>query len=317
MLSPITDGVTKSYFMNIHVVISTRNGAYWIEKCLNSVVNSSIPLTIKVIDNASSDDTVAIIRSKFPQIELTCNEVDMGFAKANNMILRRSLAEGADYIFLLNQDAWVEKDTIQGLVEVHQKYPGYGILSPVHLNGAGSAMDFKFSIYCNERRCPGFISGIYLNAPKDVYNIHFVNGAFWLISRECLLSVGLFDPMFNLYGEDIDFTNRVRSRGFKIGIVPNHRGYHDRQSRPPSVTHERHIRKVKYICILKDTTKSFNKEFFKYLLSSNRLALKALTRLQFTAFLHELKSGMFMVGAVPRLLQARKDCRKKGVYIPE
>jgi GT2 family glycosyltransferase len=59
--------------MNIHVIISTYNGARWIEKCLTSIFASSIPLKVNLIDNASSDNTLDIVKKKFPAVDITPN----------------------------------------------------------------------------------------------------------------------------------------------------------------------------------------------------------------------------------------------------
>lgn len=299
--------------MNIHVIISTHNGSPWIEKCISSLLSSSIPLKVQVIDNVSTDNTLEIVKTRFPQVEITPNPVDIGFGKANNILIRKALQDKADYVFLLNQDAWVDRDTIEGLVKIHQNNPQYGILSPVHLNGAGSGIDHLFSIYC--RHAPGFLSDLYLNKLKDVYDIDFINAALWLVPTGCLYKAGLFDPIFSLYGEDMDLAKRIKMKGYKIGLAPALRGYHDRENRPPSIAHTRRIKKIKYINFLKDTKKKFPKVLASYLLTFTQNFFGDLFRLKVNSSYHELKIGMSVMRSLNKIIQSRKECIKDGAYI--
>lgn len=299
--------------MNIHVIISTYNGARWIEKCLKSVFASTIPVTVSLIDNDSSDSTLDIISTKFPDVDITPNRKNIGFGRANNILLRKALDDGADFVFLMNQDAWIDEDTIEGLVRIHRQHPEFGIISPAHLNGNGTAFDTLFGIYC--RHSPGLFSDLYLQSLKDLYHINFVNGAFWLVSRECLLKTGLFDPIFPLYGEDLDFVARARNKGFKIGVAPAYRGFHDRDNRPASLVHARRIKKIKYIRVLKDTEKSFPQALTSYLIQFNKNVFKPLFRLNLMLSYQEFRIGMNVLASIDKILHSRKVCSKPGAYI--
>lgn len=299
--------------MNIHVIISTYNGSRWIEKCLKSIFASSIPVKVNLIDNASSDDTLDIVIRKFPSVDITPNYENIGFGRANNILLRKALDEGADFVFLINQDAWVDENAIEGLVQIHRHHPEYGIISPAHLNGSGTAFDTLFGIYC--RHCPGLFSDLYLRSTKELYSINFVNGAFWLISRKCLLKTGLFDPIFPLYGEDLDFVARARAKGFKIGIAPAYRGFHDRDNRAVSLVHTKRIKKIKYIRVLKDTENSFPKALTKYLIQFNKNVFKPLFRLNLRSSYQEFKIGINVLSSINKILYSRRACSKPGAYL--
>ena len=103
------------------IVIVTFNGMQWIEKCLNSVHSV---YKIVVVDNYSSDDTVAYIKNKCPRAKLLLQSKNLGFGAANNIGISYALNQGADYVFLLNQDVYIESNTIDKLIEVHhnQRY---------------------------------------------------------------------------------------------------------------------------------------------------------------------------------------------------
>ena len=204
--------------MKISTIVVTYNGYDYIEKCLRSLDDSSFKTEVIVIDNNSTDATVQVIEEYFPDVILSRQKKNIGFGKANNLGIRYALNNGSDYMFLLNQDAWIEKDTIQRLIEVAEKQEKLGIISPLHLNSEGGELDYHFSNYLSSEICPGFISDMVLSKTKSFYEIEFVNCAAWLVSKKCFEVVGGFNPLFHLYGEDLDYIRRVNYHGLKVGI---------------------------------------------------------------------------------------------------
>lgn len=213
---------------SIYVITVTYNGIRWIERCLHDLLSSDIELNIILIDNGSTDGTKEFIKNNYPRLDLIEPAENLGFGKANNIGIKKALRAGADYVFLLNQDGYVQTSTIRKLVEFQIDHPEYGVLSPRQLNGDGSANDKKFETIVLSRKC---IADSFEDAGTTIHNVYFVMAAFWLLSADCLKKVGLFDPIFYHYGEDGDYLSRVRYHGFKIGVVMNSIGYHDRQSR--------------------------------------------------------------------------------------
>ncbi len=120
--------------INVFVVVVTYNGKYWYDRCFPSLLSSEVPVQIIVIDNASADDTVKFIKDKYPEIILFESDKNLGFGKANNIGIKYALDHNADFVFLLNQDAWIEVNTLEELIRVSILNPEYGILSPIHLN---------------------------------------------------------------------------------------------------------------------------------------------------------------------------------------
>ena len=215
---------------SIYVIIVTYNGIKWLHKCLH-ILSSDVKLHIILIDNGSTDGTIAFIENNYPALELIRSDTNLGFGQANNKGITRALKAGADYVFLLNQDAYIEKDTIRQLVEFHLAHIDYGVLSPQQMNGAGSALDKSFENIVLSKKC--MISS-FEDAGTIIHSVYFVMAAFWLVSAKCLNKVGVFDPVFFHYGEDSDYLSRVRYHGFKIGVVMNAVGYHDREERAVS-----------------------------------------------------------------------------------
>ena len=213
--------------IKLFVIVVTYKGMQWYDRCFTSLRNSTIPVQTIVVDNASNDGTVEYIKENYPEIILIESKENLGFGKANNMAMRYALDHECDYVFLLNQDAWVEPETIEKLVKVHQEHKEFGIVSPMHLNvnKTGLVMKEFCRQPCNER----LITDLYLNTLSDVYETTYIHAAAWLLPRLTLVTIGGFDPIFNHYGEDDDYLHRVRYHRVRIGVCPSARIVHDHQ----------------------------------------------------------------------------------------
>lgn len=210
----------------IFIIIATYNGVKWIEQCLQSIDYSKY--NVIVVDNNSSDDTVDFIKDNFPKTIVLEQNKNLGFGKANNLGMSYALKNGADYVFLLNQDAYLYPDTITNLIEVYKTHPEYGIISPIHLNGDGTTLDRNFAYYVGHDKNKYFYLHAINNNLNPIYEVPFVNAAAWLLPKQTLLTVGGFDPIFFHYGEDDNYCQRLLYHGLKIGVVPNTFVYHDR-----------------------------------------------------------------------------------------
>lgn len=203
--------------MKVFIIIVTFNGENWIKHCLNSVHKK---YKIIVVDNNSTDDTIFLIENFFPEVEIIKVSRNLGFGAANNIGIKYALKKEADYVFLMNQDAYIRSDAIDKLVSVSLKNKMFGILSPVHLNWEGNLIEYYFERFISKNR--KFYSDNVLNLPLDeVYEVPFINAAAWLIPRVVLEQIGGFDPIFFHYGEDNNYCQRVIYHDFKIGVVPD------------------------------------------------------------------------------------------------
>ncbi|GAA4290510.1 glycosyltransferase family 2 protein [Aestuariibaculum suncheonense] len=253
----------------VFLIIVAHNGMTWIDRCLKSCGN----YPVIVVDNASTDETVLFIEKQFPEVILLKQSHNLGFGAANNIGMKYALEQGADYVFLLNQDAYLEEDTLVKLVEAHKRQPDYGVLSPMHLNGTGDKLDYNFSLYITPNRCKGFYSDFCLRTVKNtVYETGFVNAAAWLLSRECIEKVGGFNPSFYHYGEDDNYAQRIKYHGLKIGVLANTFIRHDRGNKQGNVyfqnkqlVYERQL-VMKYSNPFHEFT--FSKEYKKQLFSA-------------------------------------------------
>jgi len=215
----------------VYIIVVTYNAEQWLDRCFTSLKKSHYPCKTVVVDNGSTDNTVKLIQEKFPEIKLHVSDENLGFGQGNNWGIKQALDNSVDYLFLLNQDAWVEEDTIGKLVNCANENPNYGVISPVHLNGEYSALDANFRKYITKDLSQNIVTKITekdIESLNEIYPISFVNAAAWFIPRACIETVGGFDPIFFHYGEDFNFLSRVKYHGFNIGFCPKTTICHDR-----------------------------------------------------------------------------------------
>lgn len=289
--------------MSYFIIIVSFNGIKWIDKCISSC---NITQTI-VIDNASTDSTVNHIRKNYPEVTVLENKSNIGFGQANNIGLQKALSEGAEYVFLLNQDAYLEKDCVEKLIEVHQSNPEYGILSPMHLNGEGTNLDWNFSEYLKCISSGNLFFDLLDGSVKKVYSLPFVNAAGWLIPKSTIDRVGLFDPMFFHYGEDENYCQRVRYHGLKVGVVPTANMRHDREGRAqPNISGKLDIkvleRRLKLYLGDINITPDFNA---KQRVWRNKI-FKSVIKFNFRTIRINRLRYQTLVSVIPEILQSRE-----------
>lgn len=214
--------------VKLFVIIVTYKGKQWYDRCFTSLRQSTIPVQTIVVDNASNDGTVEYIKEHFPEIHLIESQENLGFGRANNIAMRYALDQGCDYVFLLNQDAWVEPDAIEKLVGIHERHPEYGILSPLHVAPDGTRLNMLIDDGKNQyEKNLELLSDLLCGICKEVYPVAYVNAAAWLLPRKTMETVGGFNPIYFHYEEDDDYLNRVRYHKVGVGLCPSSRIVHD------------------------------------------------------------------------------------------
>jgi GT2 family glycosyltransferase len=208
---------------HVVAVVVTYNGSRWVNACFSSLMRSSYPVHVFAVDNNSTDNTVALIRENFPKVSVIENKHNAGFGEANNQAMRIAVKQNADYVLLLNQDAWIEPDTIGELIKAFQSDPGYGIISPLHYNGAGEKPDGAFLNYIGKS-----YNLEKIRSDSKIFPIDFINAAAWLVSRDCLEKIGGFGYLFHQYGEDRDYIQRLQFADLKLGFITTTKIFHDR-----------------------------------------------------------------------------------------
>ncbi|WP_420317641.1 glycosyltransferase family 2 protein [Ekhidna sp.] len=222
----------REHVLRCCTIIVTYNGAKWINKCLETLFQSSYPTEIIVIDNGSTDQTIPLLEKFGEKIQLIKTGENLGFGGANNIGMKMALNQGFDFFFLLNQDTWVEEDAIEALIVESKRNTDFGILSPIHMNGQMTAFDKNFKKFVRRYKVVDVpFNEETISKHETLVEVGFINAAAWLITKKCIQGVGVFSPLFYHYAEDNNYCHRTLSKGFKIGIVKESIIYHDREYR--------------------------------------------------------------------------------------
>jgi len=212
----------------ILVIVVTYNGMRWIERCLNSLLQSSLVPDVFILDNDSKDGTADYIEEHYPQMHLARCNYNSGFAGGNNIGFQYALEKGYDYVYLMNQDAWVLPDTLRTLVEIQQRHPEFAVLSPMQKQADGEHFNRAFGRDVVPAAIP-------VKGEPALSEVQYVMAAHWLMSRQCLERIGLFASLFPIFGNDDNYCQRIHFHGMKMGIVTSVDAIHDhiyRSDRP-------------------------------------------------------------------------------------
>jgi GT2 family glycosyltransferase len=213
----------------LSVIIVNYNVKYFLEQCLRSVFNASknCKVEVFVVDNNSIDDSVELVKTKFPEVKLIENKINLGFSKANNQAIK--MASGK-YILLLNPDTVVGEDTFEKVITFMDSHSIAGGLGVKMLDGKGNFLPESkrglptplvafYKIFGLSKLFPksttfGKYHLGYLDKDKT-HEVDVLSGAFMLLRKETLDKIGLLDEDFFMYGEDIDLSYRVIKGGYK------------------------------------------------------------------------------------------------------
>ena len=209
----------------ISIVIVSYNVRRYLEQCLDSVQKAleGIDAEVFVVDNDSSDDTMAVLPPKYPWVSFTASGENLGFARANNLAIRQATGQ---YVLLLNPDTTVGEQTLREallFMDEHPKAGGAGVM--MHNEDGTVAPESRRAIptpWVSALKMMGFTSRYYMShLPWDSpCQIEVISGAFCLLRREALDQIGLLDEDFFMYGEDIDLSYRLLKGGWENWYLP-------------------------------------------------------------------------------------------------
>ncbi len=211
--------------MKLSVVIVSYNVRSYLDQCLQSVMKAleGIDGEVFVVDNASSDDTMAVLPGRYPWVHFIANGENIGFARANNIAIRQSAAE---YVLLLNPDTTVADHTLRDalkFMDEHPKAGGAGVM--MHNEDGTVAPESRRAIptpWISALKMLGFSDRYYMShLPWDQpCRIEVISGAFCLLRKSALDKIGLLDEDFFMYGEDIDLSYRLLKGGYENWYLP-------------------------------------------------------------------------------------------------
>jgi GT2 family glycosyltransferase len=179
---------------NLSIIVLTYNSSAIISQCLASFDCSKYD--VFVIDNASCDNTIDIVKNNFPTIKIIANDKNIGFGRANNIALRQV---STAYSLILNPDALITDDAIAKTLEILQQNQNVALASPYILQNTNDAITFR----------PQY----------NFSNTHFVVGGVVFINMSILQKVGFFDEQFFMFAEDSDLCDRCIVAGYQNIII--------------------------------------------------------------------------------------------------
>jgi len=215
---------------SIYIVVLNWNGAEDTLECLKSLQSVKYDnYNIIVVDNGSTDESVSLIKSQYPQLILIETGENLGFAEGNNVGIRHALSEGADYILILNNDTTVDPEILNHLVAAANENGDAGLIGPkiyYHAQpnviwSAGGYWDDKNK--CFEQTGDGEIdTGQYDKQTTS----DFIVGCAMFVPAKVFEQVGLLDPDYFLNYEETDFQYRIRAAGYTTLYEPRAHIWH-------------------------------------------------------------------------------------------
>lgn len=218
---------------DVSIIIVSFNTCHVLKECLQTLMKEthSIRHEVIVIDNASKDGSAEMVTQEFPHVQLICSPTNLGFAAANNVGFAQAHGK---YVVLLNSDAFLTDHALTKAVAFMETHPNVGMTGARLISRDGSWQP-------SARMFPGLLnhfltlSGLAARYPKSKFlgrvdrtwadplqpaSVDWIPGAFAIIRRTVLETVGYFDEDFFLYYEEVDLCKRIKAAGYEVWYLP-------------------------------------------------------------------------------------------------
>lgn len=216
--------------LDVSVILVSYNTASLLQPCLDRLAAalSSLHAQVLVVDNASRDESLSLLREHYSHYEIVENKTNVGFGRANNQVL--SDVRGR-YVLLLNTDAYIEPDAIVKSIAYMDANPRCGVLG-ARLVGADGLLQPSCRYFPTPFSVFLLHTGLHRAFPRvrmvddmawdhaSVRQCDWVPGCYYLVRREVIDAVGLFDPRFFLYYEEVDHCLAVKKAGWQVTYFP-------------------------------------------------------------------------------------------------
>jgi GT2 family glycosyltransferase len=233
-----------TYMLHVAIVIVNWNGKQDTLQCLKSIQKmktSDYRVMVAVVDNGSTDGSIETIREKFPHVHIIENKINLGFTGGNNVGIAWALKEGAQHVWLLNNDTLVDSFAVSELISA-LKDKKIGIVgSKIYFAKgyefhkdrykpnergkviwfAGGIIDWE-NMYASHRGVDEVDKGQFDRQEET----SFVTGCSMMVRRDVFKAIGMLDDRYYLYLEDVNFCLRAQKAGFKTVYVPSSRVWH-------------------------------------------------------------------------------------------
>jgi len=216
-------------FPLIWTIVLNFNARELTRQCLQSLQNAAYPnLKVLLVDNASSDHTVEMAQTDFPQVAIIKNRKNYLFARGNNIGIQHALDSGAEYIFILNNDTTVDAQCLNRLAAFLAEHPKCAACQPILLQmqppdqvasaGCRVALSGRAKDLYNRRNLK--------TIGPEPFQVCGVTGGALLVRSDCLRQVGAFCEYFRMYFEDVDLSLRLQEHGWPLYCVPTAKVWH-------------------------------------------------------------------------------------------
>lgn len=216
--------------LDISIILVSYNTVEMTKTALSHLLASlkNIEHEIIIIDNASKDHSADVLRNDFPQITLIENKTNIGFGRANNQALPYI---NSRYVLLVNTDAFVKPDTISQTIQFMDDHPQCGILG-VKLLGRDGVLQpscryfpSPWSLFLSRTGLNRFFKRVIMVDDMSwdhasVRECDWVPGCYYLVRKEVIDQVGLFDPRYFLYSEEMDHCFAAKKAGWQVTYYP-------------------------------------------------------------------------------------------------
>lgn len=211
----------------VSIIIVGYNSKKYLKDCFDSILTMDYK-KIKVIfvDNNSSDESVQYIKNRYPKTVIINSDKNLGFAGGNNLGIKKALEYKSDYLFLLNPDTIIDKKCLSLLIKTADEKTIRQPLVLIYkkdktdkINTAGNHLNFLGISYCGEYNKNA-------SEAKNDNEIPSASGSALLVPRKILHKIGLLDPSFFMYHEDLDLCWRAHIAGFKVKLNSRARVWH-------------------------------------------------------------------------------------------
>jgi len=214
----------------VSIIILNWNNYQDTKECLESLRRITYAnYEIIVVDNGSTDESGWILEREFPQYTSIHNNNNLGFAEGNNVGIRHALDREAGYVLLLNNDTTVDPGFLEPLVAIAETDHQIGIVGPMIYFYDNPKVIQSIGARINLWKGSHPIIGI-REVDKGQYyepmEVDYVSGAALLAKRRTIQDIGLLDPAYFLYVEEVDWCYRATKAGYKIVAVPESRIWH-------------------------------------------------------------------------------------------
>ncbi len=300
--------------LEVAIVVPNWNGEALLDDCLRSLMRQSKRAQIIVVDNGSSDNSVDLIKTRYPAVTVLQLDTNYGFTGGVNRGIELAIDLGCSFIALFNNDAVADKDWLKELFVVMSKQPHTGIVTgkllkidKEHLDSTGEFIRKNSMPYSRGR------NEVDNNQYEKAGQVFAASGGASLYRTKMLRQIGLFDEDFFAYFEDVDISFRAQLMGWHVYYQPSARAFHHIGKTSDRLGSFRRYHSVKNYVLLYNKNMpgylywKYKPRFFVQLL---RMGIGSLRDREFSTYLRAFIKSFFLL---PSTLSKRRSIQRHRV----